>query len=161
MIDCLFCSPSWDPGPNLVTEAGHWQVVPHEDQHYLGRCTVVLTRHCRSLNDLDSQEWADLKLVVESSEAALHDLFGAEPFNWACLMNGGYRADPPEPHVHFHLWPRYRQTVRFHALTFTDEEFGRHYDHTKSRVLPGETRTELVRLLRDRLAARQKEQTRA
>ncbi|MCP4645549.1 MAG: HIT family protein [bacterium] len=154
MIDCLFCSASWDPEPNLLLETPHWQVVLHENQYYLGRCTVVLRRHVSSLAELSVEEWADLKVIIGRLEAVLHDLFEAEPFNWSCLMNGGYRANPPEPHVHFHLWPRYREPVHFGGLTFEDSEFGRHYDPAGRRSLPKEVHGELVTLLRERLEYR-------
>lgn len=152
MSDCLFCSASWNPSPNLLMETHYWQVVLHENQYYLGRCTVVLRRHCPSLSELRVEEWADLKVIIGSLETALRGLFGAEPFNWACLMNGGYRADPPAPHVHFHLWPRYRQAARFRELIFEDNEFGKHYDPGGRRLLPKEIHAELVALLRSRLA---------
>ncbi len=152
MTDCSFCKALSDPDSNLLMETTYWQVELGYNQYYLGRCVVVLKRHSPSLSELRVEEWGELKVVIERLESALRDLFGAEPFNWSCLMNAGYHTDPPAPHVHFHLWPRYRQAVQFCGLTFEDNEFGTHYDHAGQRSLPKEIRAELVKLLRTRLA---------
>lgn len=61
--------------------------------------------------------------------------FGAEMFNWGCLMNNAYKPEieKPYPHVHFHFRGRYRKSVKFAGELFVDEEFGHHYDRTKER----------------------------
>jgi hypothetical protein len=44
-------------------------------------------------------------------------------------VNVAYRNNPPNPHVHWWLVPRYAQQVVIHAGTSEDPHFGHPYDH--------------------------------
>lgn len=72
-------------------------------------------------------------------------------FNWTCLMNKSYQAAPPDPHVHFHLRPRYADPIDFDGYQYTDADFGRHYDSQRTGTLPEATSKALVALLRRHL----------
>ncbi len=63
-------------------------------------------------------------------------------------MNQAYQVDPPVPHVHFHVRPRYKQPVEFQGIVFEDREFGEHYAPTKRTLLPRAVQTALVLHLR-------------
>lgn len=113
----------------IIWESEHWKVIIHEDQQYLGRAIVsAKNRERPTLTSLTTDEWLDFQNVVKDFEQAVRSAFGAELFNWACLLNLAFQNDPPNPHVHWHVRPRYRQPVVFAGLQFRDEDFGRHYD---------------------------------
>ena len=123
-----------------VLETDHWQVVLSPDQGYLGHSYVYLKDHKPSLSELTSDEWADLHSVIKEFEPAVRDTFGAELFNWVCLMNDAFKAAQPQPHVHWKVRPRYRIPVTIAARTFTDPNFGHHYD--KQHVVEVDRRTQ-------------------
>ena len=113
----------------ILWETDHWKVILAEDQTYLGRSVIILTRHpCTNLSDISTEELYDLqKNVILPYEKAVKKAFGAELFNWACLMNNAYQHTPPDPHMHWHVWPRYRHPVTIDTEEFRDTEFGYHY----------------------------------
>ena len=39
------------------------------------------------------------------------------------------------PHVHFHIFPRYKAPVEFAGQTFSDSRYGDHYDPHEDRAL--------------------------
>lgn len=120
---------SYMPNNPIILETEHWKVILHEDQRYLGRSIVsAKNRNRPNLATLTDEEWLDFSHnVVAPFEAAVMSAFGAELFNWSCLMNLAYRNNPPDPHVHWHVQPRYRNPVEFAEKTYTDEAFGNHY----------------------------------
>ena len=108
-----------------VYETVYWRVNLADDQKLLGRCYVSLKRHCESLSEVKTAEWADLIKVIRKMESTLKKCFGPTMFNWNCYMNDAYRATSPYPHVNWHLTPRYDHKVSFGGMTFNDKDFGR------------------------------------
>lgn len=151
---CFLCDFALSDRKRVVLETEYWCVLLHHNQAYFGRCTVILKRHCETLGELEDDEWIDLRRVVVQLEGAFRASFGAAPLNWTCLMNGGYRVDPPIPHVHLHFRPRYRTPVSFGGMTFGDPEFGSHYDNAKERRLPDTVFQRLVAMLKKALETR-------
>jgi diadenosine tetraphosphate (Ap4A) HIT family hydrolase len=86
--------------------------------------------------------------VVRVMEAALQRAFDATMFHWSCYMNLSYRGDPPDPHIHRWVVPRYRRPVEVGALTFDDPRFGSPYDHAMRRVVSEELRQQIAERLR-------------
>lgn len=150
---CFLCDSALADRKGLVTETDYWCVLLHHNQAYFGRCTVILKRHCEALSELENDEWMDLRGVVAQLEGVFRASFGAAPSNWTCLMNGGYRVDPPIPHVHLHFRPRYRTQIHFGGITFSDPEFGSHYDNAKEQLLPDTVFQRLVAMLKKTLEA--------
>jgi diadenosine tetraphosphate (Ap4A) HIT family hydrolase len=134
----------------LLWETNCWGVILHTDQKYLGRAVVVLKRSpCGSLSELLPAEWLDLsEHVIKPYESSVKKAFGAELFNWACLMNLAYQNTPPDPHVHWHVKPRYRHPVEISDTTFTDEKFGRHYEAETTRLVSSELMNEITSRIR-------------
>ncbi len=124
------------PDNPIIWETEHWKVILHEDQRYLGRTIVsAKNRNRPNLPTLTDEEWLDFSHnVVAPFEASAKIAFGAELFNWSCLMNLAYQNTPPDPHVHWHVQPRYRHPVEFEGGTYSDEAFGNHYVYGDQRV---------------------------
>jgi diadenosine tetraphosphate (Ap4A) HIT family hydrolase len=145
--DCDACKFLAKPShPILLTQ--HWSVELGNDQVYLGRAYVSLRTHKGSLSELSAEEWEDFQAVVRKLENAYHKAFGAEPLNWACLMNNAFRNDPGNPHVHWHVWPRYRKAVTLAGITFDDAVYGEHYDITAVRNVSDEVVDEIATQLK-------------
>lgn len=127
-----------DANTNIL-ETDYWQVILRaDDQTYLGRAVVVCKRIVSSLPELTKEEWADLKEVMTSYEAACKKAFSATMFNWICLMNEAYQHQPPDPSVHWHVRPRYKQPVKFAGEIFEDVKFGHHYERKTNRKVGDE-----------------------
>ncbi len=89
----------------IVYETKNWLVVLSSEQLYLGRSAVFLKRECSSLQGLTLEEWDDLLAVIRKFEVGVKQEFGAEVFNWCCLMNNAFRDDPPETICSFPCTP--------------------------------------------------------
>ncbi len=125
---------------DLIAETEYWFILLAPDQKNLGTCVVALKRDSGDLAELKDEEWQEFSEIVKKLEAALRGAFNATMFNWGCLMNSSYLNDPPDPHVHWHFIPRYREKIEFEAyeskgfvtlkskiskgLTFEDPCFG-------------------------------------
>ena len=134
----------------VLLESDYWTVVLSPEQYYLGRSIVLLKRECPSLSELSGEEWDDMHSLIKRFETGVRDAFGAEVFNWCCLMNNAFREDPPHPFVHFHVRPRYRNPFEIGGEIFTDEHFGSHYElaRRESRNVSPEVLQEILRSLR-------------
>lgn len=126
---CAVCNFEYSPEALLLVTR-YWRVDLIDNQAYLGRSIVSLKRHAGSISELAPEEWLELKEIINRIEGALKGLFNATAFNWTALMNDAYKAVSPQPHVHFHVWPRYREATDIHGELFNDPNFTHHYDKT-------------------------------
>ncbi len=82
----------------------------------LGSMVLVSKSDVESLGELSPEEWGEFSVVTSDAERALKKAFGSEKFNYLALMMS-------DPHVHFHLIPRYSQPVKFQDRTYTDKDW--------------------------------------
>lgn len=129
-----------------------WSVYLADKQDYVGRCILVLNRHCGRLSELTDDEWMDLKRIVERLEHCFKTVLGAELCNWSCLLNDFYKKADPNPHLHLHVRPRYKAPFSLDGVRYVDEEFGHHYDPKKANVIDADGRRKLYDLLKSSLA---------
>jgi len=111
----------------LVTE--HWSVGLGNNHAYLGRAYVSLRKHKPHLSELSQEEWDDFQNVVKQLELAYKKALGADPLNWGCFMNLSYNQDPPCPHVHWRIFPRYKNAPQINGVAFEDVLYGQHYEY--------------------------------
>lgn len=131
-----------------ILRTKYWNVALGNDQVYLGSAYVTLLTHKASLSELSTEEWEDFQALVRKLENAYHQAFGAEPLNWACLMNNAFRENPGNPHVHWHVFPRYRRAVALAGITFDDAAYGEHYDLQAVRDVSDEVVDEIAAKLK-------------
>ena len=129
--DCKFCGYDKD----VLWETKYWIVALHEKQTYRGRSYVICKRHCESVSDLTEQEWIDLAEVMKQFESSVKNAFGAVLCNWSCLMNHAYQEKPHNPHVHWHVRPRYED----------DGDFGQHYERSSENAASAEVKAEILK----------------
>ncbi len=147
MVNCGWCNLSEEDRQFQVYDSTFWSVFLSDEQDYIGRCILVLKRHCRSMSELTDDEWEELRKLVCKVEACLKAVLGATLCNWSCLMNSFYKASDPNPHLHIHVRPRYDKPVMLNGSTYIDSEFGHHYALNKSGSIPDKDREEvLIRL---------------
>ncbi len=122
---CIFCKKE---KINFIKETKYWNILLGMNQSQLGRCIVVLKRHCGNLSELEQNEILDFFGIAKQLENATKKSFDATMFNWTCLMNDAYKENPPQPHVHWHFLPRYDHDVVIDGTKFSDSKFGQYYD---------------------------------
>lgn len=140
---CEYCTPKYRP----LFETAYWKVNLFPDQSYLGRVVVTLKRHAGTLSMLNAEEWKDFGQMARRVEAVLTKSFEPQMFNWTCMLNDAYLEENPDPHVHWHVRPRYNAAVELAGVTFTDPDFGKHYD----RARKNEPSDEVKRAIRERI----------
>ena len=153
-MPCPICS--WSPDNQdylLVYETAFWRVVLAPNQCLVGRCIVQLKRHCGDVAETRPNEILDWLRIVTILETSLRRAFDATMFNWSCYMNLSYRENPPDPHIHWWVIPRYNHPVKFGAMTFEDQRFGSPYDHSMRLDIPQDLRQQIVERLRQGISA--------
>ena len=150
-MNCLGCESS-DKDPTYIFQTDYWKVSLNPKQTYLGRSIITSKRHCESLSDLTREEWEDFRKLVKSLESGYKKAFGATLFNWDCLMNNAYQNKPPNPHVHWHLRPRYEKPVKLFNISFEDLDFGQQYGRSEeSYTAPREIQEKIINLIKESL----------
>jgi len=134
-----------------VLTTKYWTVGIIPDQPYLGRGLITLLDHKASLAELSDQEWQEFHDIVRKLEPAYQKTFGARPLNLGCFMNHGYRDDPAHPHVHWQIFPRYKNPVEFMDITFVDELYGNFYDDNARKPISEEVVAAIAQRLKETL----------
>lgn len=154
-MTCEICTAIKDESrqQEVLYETSHWIVSLASKQAYLGRCYVSLKRHCGDLAELTDDELLNFRDVARTMEDSFRRAVDATMFNWTCLMNDAYQVTPPEPHVHWHLRPRYNHDITVEGFVFRDPEFGHHYDREREKesdVSP-EVRAAIINRIRENM----------
>ena len=67
-------------------------------------------------------------------------------------MNNAFRTDPPNPHVHWHIFPRYKLAPQLDDVTYNDPLYGDFYDDNARRIVSQEVVSEIVTKLKEQLS---------
>ncbi len=141
------------PLKNQIITTAHWTVGVIPDQPYLGRALITLLTHKSSLGQLSDDEWQEFHDIVRKLEPAYEQAFEAKPLNMGCFMNHGYRDDPPHPHVHWQIFPRYKEPVELKGMVFKDERYGEFYDNDAQNFVSDEVVEEIANKLKTALGS--------
>lgn len=79
----------------------------------LGASVLSLNRPCEAWGEVTAAENAELASIVADMEARLRTLFAYEKINYLMLMM-------VDPHVHFHVVPRYSQPKSVYGIEWLD-----------------------------------------
>jgi diadenosine tetraphosphate (Ap4A) HIT family hydrolase len=147
-MKCPICS--WSPEDQeylFIHESKYWRIVLAHNQILVGRCVIHLKRHSGDIAEINPEEVLDWQKIVVIIETALKKAFNATMFNWSCLMNQSYQEDPPNPHIHWWVVPRYNHSVKVGHYSFEDPLFGKPYDHAMKLELPIDFRRQIVEMI--------------
>lgn len=97
----------------LVAEFEHWVVLLRPTQPTLGALVLAAKSDATAFGDLPADAHAELKTVTAAIEAALTQAVGYAKINYLMLMM-------VDPHVHFHVLPRYDGERSGAGLTVAD-----------------------------------------
>lgn len=98
---------------SALREYEHWAVLLRPQQVTLGSMVVCTTGRQTRMADMAPAAFAELDLVFRGAEGALRTAFGADRINHLMLMM-------VDPHVHWHLIPRYDSPRTIGSTTITD-----------------------------------------
>ena len=88
-----------------------WSIRPI--QSTLGAGVLSLTRPCATWGKSHGEENAELAEVIADVESRLKKCFACDKFNYLMLMM-------VDPHVHFHVIPRYAEPRQRYELEWSD-----------------------------------------
>ena len=148
---CEFCFPPREDAKFILLDTKYWRIIFSNNQNYPGRFIIQLLRHCPRLSQITEEENSEFLLIVRACEQAWEEELGVANFNWHCMMNGGYRQKPYNPHVHWHCLPRYDHPVKLSEGEFIDKLFGHHYTIDQTWQLPYVDRLDMHARLQKKL----------
>jgi len=97
----------------LIAEFAHWVVLLRPTQPTLGSLVLAAKNDATAFGDLPEAAHAELKTVAATIEAALGKAVAYAKINYLMLMM-------VDPHVHFHVLPRYEGERSAAGVTVTD-----------------------------------------
>ena len=97
----------------LVREFGHWLVLARPAQVTLGSLVLAAKGDATAYRDLPPEAFAEQAAVIAAIEMGLAAFCQYERINYLMLMM-------VDPHVHFHVVPRYSGTREWNGLELAD-----------------------------------------
>jgi diadenosine tetraphosphate (Ap4A) HIT family hydrolase len=138
---------------DVIDETEYWFILLAPDQKNLGTCVIALKRYEGDLGELNDEEWEEFSKIVKKLQFALKRAFNSTMFNWGCLMNSSYLKERPDPHVHWHFIPRYKEKIEYEGLIFEDPCFGFSTMKSKEgvRKIPENVRIKIINEIKNNL----------
>ena len=99
---------------SLIHESEHWVVLLRPTQVTLGSLILASKSDATAFGDLPPGAHSELAAITKSIEATLLAEVGYQKINYLMLMM-------VDPHVHFHVLPRYDGERSHAGLTVRDE----------------------------------------
>ena len=124
----------------LLYEGEHWALLVRPAQPTLGSLVLCSTSEARSYADLPVEAYTEQREMVRRVERLLETFVSYERINYLMLMM-------VDPHVHFHIIPRYEGERVFADLSFRDSGWPGAPDLGASQPAPPELINSLRRNL--------------
>jgi diadenosine tetraphosphate (Ap4A) HIT family hydrolase len=121
------------PG-SVVTQLPHWTIVLRPQQITLGSLVLVSNTEASSFAALPADAYTELGAATKLIETGLAQFRPFDRINYIMLMM-------VDPHVHFHVLPRYQASQDYHGMTFSDASWPGPPDF-KSGIVPAEPVTQ-------------------
>jgi diadenosine tetraphosphate (Ap4A) HIT family hydrolase len=97
----------------LVADLGEWIVLLRPRQVTLGALVLAAAHDATAFGDLPTAHFSALSAAVARVERALKETLHCDKLNYLMLMM-------VDPHVHFHVIPRYAKPATFLGQTYAD-----------------------------------------
>jgi diadenosine tetraphosphate (Ap4A) HIT family hydrolase len=96
-----------------ICEWDHWMLLLRQAQPTLGSCILAAKSEALAFGDLDMAAHAELSVVTKQIETAINNAVQYAKINYLMLMM-------VDPHVHFHVIPRYDGVRQWGGIEFAD-----------------------------------------
>jgi len=96
-----------------IYQSDHWVWSLRPVHSTLGAGVLSLKRYCEKMSDMTLAESEDLGRITKIIEASLMKSFSYDRINYLMLMM-------VDPHLHFHVFPRYNSERFFGDIGFVD-----------------------------------------
>ena len=126
---------------NVLFEGEYWVVLLRPHQITAGSLVLACKEDATSFSQVLPAAWAELPRATAGIEQMLTDSFQYEKINYLALMM-------VDREVHFHVLPRYSNPRQAAGVTFTDDNWPKPPDVTRSTPRTEEQFDELRDLLR-------------
>jgi diadenosine tetraphosphate (Ap4A) HIT family hydrolase len=130
--------------PDFIAELDHSYVILGDAQFYRGYCILFAKHHAHEMFQLSRDEARALSDEVRSVAEAIYSVVQPLKMNYECLGN-------LEPHVHWHLFPRYESEAEKlrHAPVWERpaSDRTRPLEENDRRALMAALRAEIVKLI--------------
>lgn len=94
----------------------HWIVSVRPTQPTIGSLVISLKRNCSELSGISADEAKELSKVFAKTEKLLKSAFSYNKINYMALMM-------VDKHVHYHVIPRYEESVKLNNDSFSDSSW--------------------------------------
>ena len=125
------------PG-TLVCDYRHWCVLLRTGQATLGALILCAKGEALAFSELSPQAFGELPAVIRDIEHGLKAFRPYDRINYLMLMM-------VDPHVHFHVLPRYGAAQEFEGLRFADAGWPGPPDLKSATEMPEEACRRLLR----------------
>lgn len=99
---------------SLIKSYKHWHLLLRPTQPTIGSMTLICKENSHQYSGISKEAMLEQKLITYEIEQTLRKRFDYSKINYLMLMM-------IDPTVHFHIIPRYEQTVEFCNKEFTDK----------------------------------------
>ena len=130
----------------VIKSYTHWSVLLRPQQITLGSLILGAHSEKKSFGELSTEAMAELSIVIKNIEQTLSSCFKYDKLNYLMLMM-------VDPHVHFHVLPRYSSSREFNTLTAEDHAWPGPPDLSQSMEVDNTKMQELLEYLRGKWAA--------
>ena len=100
----------------LIREYDYWVVLLRPTQVTLSSLVIVCKEDAESISSISFLANAEFQIVVKDVEQALKFIFNYDKINYLALMM-------VDKHVHFHVLPRYSESILFNGIKYSDEHW--------------------------------------
>jgi len=114
----------------LIREYDHWVVLLRPSQVTLGSLVLAAKSDATAFGALPPEAHAELARVTAHIESMLSDAVRFERINYLMLMM-------VDPHVHFHVFPRYEGFRSFESVEVADVAWPGPPDLKSGQAIPG------------------------
>lgn len=113
-MTCCGIWKEFDEENNLIKEYKYWKLLVRNRNKTLGNCVAILKRHVEKFSEIREEEMKDFVNVVQDTEKSIKESFDCDKFNYQMTMM-------KDPHLHFHIFPRYSSNKNFAEIEWVDE----------------------------------------
>jgi diadenosine tetraphosphate (Ap4A) HIT family hydrolase len=131
------------PG-TCIREWDHWVLLLRQTQPTLGSCILAAKSHATAFGEIDAAAFTELSVVTRQIESALSSATAYSKINYLMLMM-------VDPHVHFHIIPRYEGVREWQGMSFADTGWSKTPDLAAAVALSSEHIMEMADWLKSML----------